>query len=265
MNWSEQLGKYKRGSRPRCVLLTDGCADEVAERLTALVDHPDVVVSPGDNWMPCGKPIRKEDGLWDKTPADEVQLHKANCLVCSKVQKKLGEWWFAVQMQRTAPNWDIASTCTIKGKSGLLLVEAKAHVNELSAAGKAIPKPKSHNSRKNHEHIGKAIKEASRCLRLVTGYNWNLCRDRHYQLSNRFAWSWKLVSLGIPVVLMYLGFLNARDMVGKKLFLSTEEWDSTIKTHGGSVVDNTCWNQWLNISGTPLLPLIRAADLQFYP
>ena len=263
MNWSEQLGKDKQGSRPRCVLLTDGCADEVAERLTALVDHPDVVVSPGDNWMPCGKPIRKEDGSWDKTSADEVQLHKANCLVCSKVRKQIGEWWFAVQT--TGPNWDIASTCTIKGKSGLLLVEAKAHVNELSAVGKTAPNSKSQNSRKNHEHIGKAITEANRYLRLETGNNWNLCRDRYYQLSNRFAWSWKLVTLGVPVVLMYLGFLNARDMVGEKLFLSTEEWDSTIKTHGESVVDNTCWNQWLNISGTPLLPLIRASDLQFYP
>ena len=64
---------------------------------------------------------------------------------------------------------------------------------------------------------------------------------------------------------MYLGFLNAKDMVGEKLFLSPEEWESAIKTHGESVVDNTCWNQWLNISGTPLLPLIRASDLQFYP
>ena len=84
---------------------------------------------------------------------------------------------------------------------------------------------------------------------LETGNNWNLCRDRHYQLSP-LAWSWKLATLGVPVVLMYLGFLNARDMVGEKLFLSPEEWESTIKTHGESVVDNTCWNQWLNISGT---------------
>jgi len=98
---------------------------------------------------------------------------------------------------------------------------------------------------------------------LETGNNWNLCRDRHYQLSNRFAWSWKLATLGVSVVLMYLGFLNARDMVGEKLFLSPEEWESTIKTHSESVVDNTCWNLWLNISGTPLLPLIRASELQF--
>ena len=74
-----------------------------------------------------------------------------------------------------------------------------------------------------------------------------------------------LATLGVPVVLMYLGFLNAKDMVGEKLFLSPEDWESTIKTHGESVVDNTCWNQWLNISGKPLLPLIRSSDLQFYP
>ena len=35
-----------------------------------------------------------------------------------------------------------------------------------------------------------------------------ISRDRCYQFSNRIAFAWKLVSLGIPVVLVYLGFLN---------------------------------------------------------
>ena len=51
--WWKQLDK-KRGSRPRCVLLTDGGPEEVAARLTALVDIPEVVVTPSDTWMPYG-------------------------------------------------------------------------------------------------------------------------------------------------------------------------------------------------------------------
>ena len=88
--WAEQLGKDKQGSRPRCVLLTDGYADEVAERLTALVDHPDVVVSPGDNWMPCGKPIRKEDGSWTKLLRMKCNSTKQIVLYAPKFGNSLG-------------------------------------------------------------------------------------------------------------------------------------------------------------------------------
>ena len=41
---------------------------------------------------------------------------------------------------------------------------------------------------------------------------WALSSKRHYQLSNRFAWAWKLADLRLPVVLVYLGFLKANEM-----------------------------------------------------
>ena len=69
MSWNKQLGKDWRGSRPRCVLLMNGDREEVAEWLTELVGLPDcVTVSPGDNWMPYGKPDEKEDGSWGQDP-----------------------------------------------------------------------------------------------------------------------------------------------------------------------------------------------------
>ena len=65
--------------------------------------------------------------------------------------------------------------------------------------------------------------------------------DHHYQLSNRFAWLWKLASLGIPVVLLYLGFLNAQDMTDDgPLFRSEEEWTRAMKDHRRGAVDETC-------------------------
>ncbi len=66
-------------------------------------------------------------------------------------------------------------------------------------------------SKRNHAQIGRAISEASLGLK-DTMDGWNLSRDSHYQLANRFAWAWKLASMGVPVVLVYLGFLGAAEM-----------------------------------------------------
>ena len=264
MSWWKCLGKDNRGSRPRCVLLMDGSREDVADRLTRLVDLPDVCVSPDDVWMPCGKPVLR-NGSWDCTPANEARLDKAPELFpCAPdVPQQLASWWLAKPKSANTPNWDIASTCTIQGKKGLVLVEAKAHCNELSESGKS--QPTSPNSQKNHEQIGRAICEANRALRSATSCRgWNLSRDSHYQLSNRFAWSWKLASLGIPVVLIYLGFLNACDMSDQGCtFPSLADWERTLKSHSQGIVPEACWGKWLHISGTPMIPIIRALDQPF--
>ena len=130
-----------------------------------------------------------------------------------------GGWRFP--KERTTPNWDIASTCTIKGQRGLLLVEAKAHSAELGESDSCGSR-----NRGNHERIRWAITEAAAGLQTATGSSWILSPDGHYQLSNRFAWSWKLASLGIPVVLLYLGFLNAEEMTDRgQVFGSAGQWE----------------------------------------
>ena len=263
MGWFRQLDNH-RGSRPRCVLLVDGSQEEVASRLMRLVDLPNVTVSPSDRWMPYGKPVR-EDGSWDTTPAREVELDKSNDLVCSEIQKQLQKWWLEVPGRgrgARTPNWDIASTCKIRGQPGLLLVEAKAHEKELKEQDKS-----GSSNPENREQIGRAIAEANREFRSVTGKQWCLSLDHHYQISNRFAWSWKLASLGIPVVLLYLGFLNAQDMANDDglLFRSEAEWTRVLKDHSRCVVDETCWGEWLDIAGVPLIPLIRGMDQPLGP
>ena len=267
MSWFRQLDKH-RGSRPRCVLMVEGSREDVASRLTRLVNLPDVVASPDDRWMPYGKPFKREDGKWDKQPANEAQLgnpKKPNNLVRPEVHRKLTDWWLAVQQGRmTTPNWDITSTCTVQGEPGLLLVEAKAHADELNVKGKGLDRTASLNSQENHRQIGWAIVEASEGLASATGKPWGLSRDHHYQLSNRFAWSWKLASLGIPVVLLYLGFLNAQDMADDgPLFRSGAEWTRVMKDHSRGALDESCWGEWLDIAGTPLIPLIRGIDQPF--
>ncbi len=260
MSWLNQLRKKERhGSRPRCILFMDGDREEVAARLTKLVCLPDVKVSSNDKWMPYDKPVKKEDGSWDKTPAAEVQLDKRNYLVSSENKEHLWKWWLATQT--ITPSWDIASTCSINGEPGLILVEAKAHETELTD-----PDDCSSKNWKNRERIGKAISEANCNLRLKTKNPWNLSRCDHYQLSNRFAWSWKLASLGVPVVLVYLGFLNAKDMASGKtmLFYSQPEWEGILKSYCKDNIDNTCWEKhWDFIA--PFTPVIRSYNQPFDP
>ena len=265
MSWNKQLGKDWKGSRPRCVLLMSGDRAKVAKRLTKLVGLPDVSVSPSDNWMPYGKPCQKEDSTWDKTPANEARLNQANCLVYPEKRNQLRDWWLC--HGGNTPVWDIASTCSINGERGLILIEAKAHDQELDARRKSLSKSASENSRENHEQIGRAIEEANCRLQSEIGGDWNLSRDSHYQLSNRFAWSWKLASLKIPVVLVYLGFLNACDMDSANitLFHSKSEWENILKRYCKDKIDNTCWEQPLYFNDTPFIPVIRACNQTFDP
>ena len=266
MNWAQQLdnGRGSRGSRPRCILLVDGERGDVAERLTRLVNLPDVAVSATDRWQPHGRPVQR-DGSWDTTPSDEADLARSNDLLSPDVRRQLRSWWLEVQSRRSrTPIWDLAATCTVRGRSSLLLVEAKAHAEELSPAGKSLPSTP--NGWRNHERIGAAIGEAAAGLSAATRKSWAISRDSHYQLSNRFAWAWKLASLGIPVMLVYLGFLDAIEMTDRgQPFRSEDEWTSVLMDHCDGIVDQKSWGEWHDIGGTPMIPVVRAYDQPFEP
>ena len=233
----------------------DGDAEEVAARLTKLVGLPNVSVSADDKWMPRGK-----------SDPGEVQLDKAGGLLPTETQKQLRDWWLAVPKRANTPNWDIASSCHINDERGLILVEAKAHETEL-----ADPDDCKSTNLKNIRQIGRAISEANlhlqeSCLaQLETKHCWNLSAWGHYQLSNRFAWSWKLASLGVPVVLVYLGFLNADEMPDP--FHDPSEWESVLRNYAEGTVNSGVWGERLHIgeSRIPLIPLIRTCNQDFDP
>ena len=231
-----------RGSQPRCILLTEGGRFAAVENLTRMVNHPSVVVSPSDTWRPEGRPY-----------PNEVQLDKPDgaILVPQEVAGVLQEWW---PRRGSSPYWDIASTCTVYGQRGLVLVEAKAHANELDSG----PTRASSRSR---EQIDEALAEANDGLRCLTGEHWELSADRHYQLANRIAWSWKLATLGIPTVLVYLGFLNAVEMTDQgQMFTTVADWDVRVREHSTGVVPPSSWNTPFQVTGTPLMFLIRACS-----
>jgi len=219
----------------------------VAKSLSDLI-WPHAVVQPSDVWRPRGFLDPKEPELFDTgefLPQD----------ICDEML----DWWLAIKKRARTPVWDIAATCTIPGyeRKGVLIVEAKAHSEELSKSGKQ-PGVKA-----NHERIGGAIQEANSALNgVLTG--WNLARDSHYQLSNRFAWAWKLSQLGIPVVLVYLGFLNAKEMEDEgEPFGDARQWRDCLLDHAQGIVPEQAWESRLPMGKAPLIPLIRSVDLSF--
>ena len=243
------------------MLLVDGTRESVAETLTDLIGLEDAAVTSGDCWMPRGKPVKQATG-WDVAPTVEARIDRDPGFIDSRSQQILRDWWLTVSTRANTPNWDIASTCLVRGEPGLLLVEAKAHANELSTSGKS--KPTTCNGWKNHGRIASAIDEANAGFERATGMPWSLSRDNSYQLSNRFAWAWKLVSLGIPVILIYLGFLAAEDMAADgPLFHTHDDWANSLKRHSAGTVNDSCWDKPLDFDGVPLLPLIRTLEQPF--
>ena len=253
-DWLKKLGKDNRGSRPRCVLVTDGSADQVGQRLTGLVGRPEVEVSAEDQWQPQGTRNVCEAQL-DKLPKGGAVL------LTDAIRETLQEWWLVERRGSSkTPSWDIASTCTVSGRKGLLLVEAKAHAEEFSKGDRCGAGPA------NRKQIESALEEANAGLQEATGGPWRLSAKHHYQLANRFAWSWKLATLGVPVVLVYLGFLDAQEMTDKEgPFGSDEDWREALLAYCRETVDTACWERTLDARGTPLLPLMRSDSQPFEP
>jgi hypothetical protein len=261
MSWRNQPG-MRAGSRPRCVSLMEGAPDVVAERLTQLVGLPDVVVTPDSKWLPEGLPVQRLDGSWDVAPADEARLDKPNALLTEGESEQLSKWWLAHSGAANTPNWDIASTCKVAGRNGILLVEAKAHAAELTdeVKGKQLDARASGNSFANHVKIGQAIAESAVQIQRSTGESCAISRDRHYQMSNRFAVAAKLTEMGLPVVLVYLGFLNASEMAPKDLLTSDETWRTVVKQHSAAIDVGGLWDKRWQVNGQLFLPLIRSID-----
>jgi hypothetical protein len=190
----------------------------------------------------------------------EAQLHLSHELLPAKLCRQLETWW--LERRATTPNWDIASTCTIGDRQGLLLIEAKAHDAELinEEGGKRYdPERASDGGRRNHARITRAIAEANSVLNGIHS-GWSLTSESRYQMANRFAWAWKIAALGRPVILVYLGFTNALEMAEHgNVLRDAAHWKDLVMNHGG--VPRTIWETPLDVGGQVLIPLIRNTEL----
>jgi hypothetical protein len=191
-----------------------------------------------DNWMPKSLNNDKEAEL------KNFLKYNFNSLLYDKVVN----WWLHVDT--TTPNWDLISTCTIDGKRGVLLVEAKAHEKELNEEShkKSLDKKEAtENSIRNHIKIGASINDVNDEIKKEFP-KISISRDNCYQLSNRVAHAWWLANQGIPVVLLYLGFLDCQDMNdGKyKLLNSSKEWEDCFLNHAKRVRVDSIIDKWVD-------------------
>lgn len=234
-----------KGSRLRCLQLTSLRGESVTDFLNGLCE-PHAHVSTDALWMPRGMLV-----------PNEVKLGRTAEFLSDQRRTQLIEWWLSVDLETARiPNWDIVSECAVGGRPGLVLVEAKAHPAELGEGDS------SGAVGENRRSIDDAIAEAQRELSLLMP-GWALGAHSHYQLSNRFAWAWKIASMGIPVVLVYLGFLNAMEMLtdSRQIFTTAEDWENRVRGYSTGVVPPAMWNAGLTVKGTPLFALIRAAEV----
>jgi hypothetical protein len=228
-----------RGSRFRCLLATHQSRSSVISFLNSLV-QPFACVREDDMFMPGGFG-RPEEARLGETPG----------FLSDEQRPIVTNWWLEKPERANTPNWDLVSTCAVNGRKGLLLVEAKAHAGELKPNDCCGARDEDNRSK-----IKAAIADANQNL----GEGWRLSIDSHYQVSNRLAWAWKLASLGVPTVLVYLGFLNADEM--SQPFASYGDWERCLLAYADGVVPRNVWNSArISVNGTPVIPLVRSADV----
>ncbi len=176
---------------------------------------------------------------------------------------RLRTWWLVHERGANTPNWDIAASCEIEGRAGLILVEAKGNVPELSVTGKPVDAEASAASSENHQRIGLAINEACAALQRISAST-AINRDSHYQLSNRVAFAWKLASLGVPTVLAYVGFLGDDGIadVGPP-FKDAAHWEAVFARYAHSVVPRELFEPRIECgtAPTPMWLLVRSRQV----
>lgn len=185
------------------------------------------------------------------------------------VWDELRRWWLRHPKGANTPNWDLAVTCQIEGRPGLVLVEAKANAPELSEAGKAPAREEARRRRvsvqrsaesiersaDNAQQISAAIDSARSALEpQLPGIS--ISRDRHYQLSNRLAFAWKLASYGIPTVLLYLGFTGDTGMPAP--LRDEAEWQALFRQHLGAVCPSGITEEPIRTGAAEFWVLCRA-------
>lgn len=217
-------GRACRGSRKHVLDWTG--SPSFREELVQLLAPASVQIGSDSRQMPAGHSSPREARL----DSDGTSLLKGVA-----VWRDLADWWLVHKRGANTPNWDIAVGCTVEGRPGLVLVEAKANWPELSCAPKTQDRNASPRSLENHERIAAAIDEACVAWRTVD-QGVRISRDTHYQLANRLAVGWKLATLGVPTVVVYLGFTGDTGIadVGEP-FMEKSDWARAFEAYASSV------------------------------
>jgi hypothetical protein len=187
---------------------------------------------------------------WDD-PTEARLGKECGALLDTSLNTALLNWWLSVTAGANVPNWDLAcASRTCGDREGIVLVEAKAHVRELSDAGKQP------GNEANDARIRAAIKEAGEALGGPAA-GINLTADSHYQFANRIAFAWKLASEGIPAVLMYIGFTENRGISAEPL-KDGDHWQRTVLDATREALPQSFWEREIDCGKAPLWLVTRS-------
>ncbi len=258
--------KRMKGSRYRCLLATELESGKARKLLEELCRPLQVEITADDEYFPKGFSYPKELILTSRVAKPFFDKHFPSLGFEHVKTKVKDEWWLTPRRGGNTPNWDIVSSCTLNNQSkALIIVEAKAHISELDCAGKLHKSVASDDSRANHTSIELAISNANNQLNIAfQPQGFAISINQCYQLSNRFAFAWKLASIGIPVILMYLGFIKAKEM--GDYFQGDEDWRINLLAHSREIIPEAAWSgSPIMIGSTPIYPIYRAVDIQATP
>lgn len=229
------------------------------------IEHPNFTRQLSQLLHPTGANIHPEDKWVPRGFGDYREARNLSHVLCELNWTTMVNYWWLKHGNAT-PRFDLASSCKIQGQKGLVIVEAKAHDKELEleTKGKSLKCNASWKSVENHNRVGKVIEEASQDLaKVVPGVS--ISRDTHYQLSNRIAFSWKIASMGIPVVLVYLGFLGDEDMrdpVRKRKPLKDHaDWQQAMQEHMKDIIPMGFTEQWIDCGKARMWMIIRSLPI----
>jgi hypothetical protein len=200
-------------------------------------------------------------GGYDKPAEARLETFGPRWTRASEPWPALRSWWLKHSAGANTPNWDIAIGCKIEDHPGLVLVEAKANWPELGIAGKTLMQQASLNSKANHERIGEAIVEAREGLQRLDA-RVAITHGSHYQLANRLAFTWKLGMLGLPVVLLYLGFTGdegIRDAGAP--FADDKDWQRAFRQYAEGTVPSDLFDRRLDLGSSPIWLVSRSRSI----
>lgn len=216
------MTKTFRGSRKHLLNLLD--APDYPSTLQGILTAAGVALTAQDARQPVG---RADSAEWELP-----RFCLTHCPSWFNADAVFAGWW--VHHNGTLPTWDLISTCRIEGRPGLLLVEAKAHESELDRRGKALGDAASSASKENHSAITQCIDQVCTSMRAAVDSRIAVAASSHYQLANRIAWAWRVAERGVPVVLLYLGFLG--DTYFADSFVDDGHWQRTLGAYTDGVV-----------------------------
>jgi len=132
------------------------------------------------------------------------------------------EWKKFWPTQGGVPNWDaVGWLIDMSGKREVLLVEAKAHAEELKSDCQAI-------SAKSKEKIDAAFKEVKNELDIACDNDW---KKEYYQFANRLATLYFLEKHGVAAHLVFIYFMGDKFPKKNKFIcpVSEDMWASALR------------------------------------